>query len=273
MIFDGKQFSHELADELAERVKTFDRAPSLGVCMVGNNPVSKRYVGLKKRMAGRVGIGLEVHHYDESISTEELAKEISRTLALHDGYIVQLPLPSHIDTSHILNSIPAEKDVDMLSSHVMDSFYKNETELIPPVVGVFAEILQKNNVDVVGKKVVVVGYGRLVGKPAEHWFKKYGASVTVVDLGDSLEDAARDADIIALGAGAPGILRKEMVKDGVVVLDAGTSEDGGALKGDAEPSVADKASLFTPVPGGIGPVTVVVLFKNLVNLYTKHHAS
>lgn len=268
MIFDGRKFAGELADTLAKRVSQFERTPSLGVGMIGNNPVSKRYVGLKKKMAERIGINLVVHQFEEEITTETLLKNIEQTIAQHDGYIVQLPLPPHIDTAQILNSIPQEKDVDMLSEVTMRSYYNNETELIPPVVGVFAEILQKENINVSDKKVVIVGYGRLVGRPAEHWFKKHGAKVTIVDLGDSLEDAAHDADIIALGAGAPGILKKEMVKEGVIVLDAGTSEDGGALKGDAEPSVAERAHLFTPVPGGIGPLTVVVLFKNLLHLYT-----
>lgn len=268
MIFDGKQFAREIADELSHEVSTYDTTPSLGVCMVGNNPVSARYVGLKKRMASQVGVEVTVHSLEEDISTEELLSVLRETIPMHDGYIVQLPLPAHIDTSAILNAIPTEKDVDMLSSKTMESFYKNETDLLPPVVGVFAEIIQRNTIELLSKKVVVVGYGRLVGKPAEHWFKKQGADVTVVDLGDSLEDAARDADIIALGAGAPGILKASMVKEGVVVLDAGTSEDEGTLKGDADPAVSEKASLFTPVPGGIGPVTVVLLFKNLLTLYS-----
>jgi len=234
--------------------------------MVGDNLVSKRYVGLKKKMAERAGIDVVVHHFPEDITPEELEKNIKETVALYDGYIIQLPLPVHIDTSAMLDLIPIEKDVDMLSSSSMRAYYADATNLLPPVIGVFAEILARHAIDVRGKQVVVVGYGKLVGKPAEHWFKKEGADVTVIDKGDDLLSAAKGADIIALGVGSPSLLKPDMIKEGVVILDAGTSEDGGALKGDADPACAEKASLFTPVPGGIGPMTVVMLLKNLLIL-------
>lgn len=266
MIFDGKRFAEELTRELSRRVKTLPRAPSLGVCMVGDNPVSKRYIGLKKKMAERAGVDVVVHHFPGDITPDELEKNIKETVAMYDGYIIQLPLPVQIDTSAMLDLIPIEKDADMLSSLSMRAYYADATDLLPPVIGVFAEIIKRHGVPVKGQRVVVVGYGKLVGKPAEHWFKKQGAYVTVIDQGDDLRSAAKDADIIALGAGSPGLLKLDMIKDGAVVLDAGTSEDSGALKGDADPLVAEKAALFTPVPGGIGPITVVMLLKNLLIL-------
>lgn len=269
MIFDGTHCSAEIALELKDTIKGLPEVPSLGVCMVGTNPVSARYVSLKKRIAEQIGVHIAVYRFQESIATEDLIQEISGTIQKHGGYIVQLPLPNHIDSTAVLNSIPQHKDVDMLSQQAMDLFYQNKTELLPPVVGAFAEIIKRYDIRIPNKKVVVVGYGKLVGKPAEHWFKKNGAKVVVVKRGDDLEESVRDADIVVLGAGVPFLLKAGMTKEGAVILDAGTSEDEGALRGDADPASAERASLFTPVPGGIGPMTVVILFKNLLELYAR----
>jgi len=266
MIFNGTQCAATLAKNLAQDVSLCEKKPVLGVCMVGDNAVSKRYVALKKRTADVVGIEVRISEFPESITTEELIQELGTLVRDCDGFIVQLPLPAHIDTKAVLNAIPKEKDVDMLSEEAMDAYYQNTASLLPPVIGVFAEILSQESIDVASKKVVIVGYGRLVGKPAEHWFKKEGADVHVVREGDDIRESTIAADIVVLGTGVPEILTADMVRDGVVILDAGTSEAQGALKGDAHPDVADKALLFTPVPGGIGPVTVVMLLKNLVSL-------
>jgi methylenetetrahydrofolate dehydrogenase (NADP+)/methenyltetrahydrofolate cyclohydrolase len=127
-------------------------------------------------------------------------------------------------------------------------------------------VLRTHDISCVRKRVTVVGQGRLVGKPAAALFEKRGAVVVRVAKGDDIGAATRDADIIVLGAGEPGLLKPEMIKDGVVILDAGTSESRGAVVGDADPACADKASLFTPVPGGIGPIAVVEIFANLFEL-------
>lgn len=236
--------------------------------MVGNNPVSERYVALKKRAAERAGIAVTLYRFPHDASEEALAAGITDAVSLHDGYIIQLPLPAHINGARILDLVPRQKDVDMLSSASMDAFYRDATPLLPPVIGVFSEIITRWAIPVRGKRVAVVGRGRLVGAPAAHWFRRQGALVGIARRGEDIAATTAEADIIVLGAGSPGLLKPAMVKTGVVILDAGTSEDGGALKGDADPAVAEKSSLFTPVPGGIGPVTVVMLFKNLLTLYT-----
>jgi len=139
---------------------------------------------------------------------------------------------------------------------------------LPPVVGAIKELSKRQHVVFAGAKVVVVGEGRLVGKPAALWAKKQGAQVKVIHRNtERPEEILKTADIIISGAGDPGIIKPEMIKEGVVIFDAGTSEEGGVLKGDANPACADKATLFTPVPGGIGPITVAVLLRNLVNLW------
>jgi len=269
MIFDGKQHAADIATALACEVRVLGRTPSLGVCMVGEDEVSRRYVSIKKKIAENIGIKISVDYFPESATTEEIVGKVSQQSKTQDGYIVQLPLPPHIDSREVLNAVPEEKDVDMLSRASMDAYYKNETELLPPVVGAFAEILARSSVNIGGMRVAIVGYGALVGKPAEHWFKKQEAEVRVVRRNDDLKTATRGADIVILGAGSPGILTPDMVKEGVIVLDAGTSESHGTLKGDADPAVAQKACLFTPVPGGVGPLTVTALFKNVLALIAR----
>ena len=178
---------------------------------------------------------------------------------------MQLALPEHIDTKAILDAVPVEKDIDVLSSKSRERFEKGELDITPPVVGAIKEIVEREQVEFGGKNVVVVGKGSLVGGPAALWFKNKGANVTVVDQDtNNITEVTQNADIIVSGAGVPGLITPDMIKEGMVLLDAGTSEQGGKLKGDADPACAEKASIFTPVPGGIGPITIATLLQNLV---------
>jgi methylenetetrahydrofolate dehydrogenase (NADP+)/methenyltetrahydrofolate cyclohydrolase len=180
-----------------------------------------------------------------------------------DGVIVQLPLPTHIDTARVLASIPTGFDVDAFS------YQGEETDVLPPVVGAINHISQAYQLDWQNKSVVIFGSGRLVGAPTLLYAKNKGAKVDVINAKTNSEDILRltkVADIIVLGVGQQNLLLPEMVKEGVVVFDAGASEDGGVLVGDAHKDVATKASIFTPVPGGIGPLTIAILFNNLLKL-------
>jgi methylenetetrahydrofolate dehydrogenase (NADP+)/methenyltetrahydrofolate cyclohydrolase len=198
-------------------------------------------------------------------TTETIIAAVAEASSQSDGVIVQLPLPSTIDTDRVLASIPVTKDVDVFS-------YQGEpATVLPPVVGAIDSIAKTYSVVWQGKLVVVLGAGRLVGAPAALYATTKGAMVTVLTANSTLsrEDyyaAIKAADIIILGAGEARLITPEMVKPGVVVFDAGASEDGGVLVGDADPAVAEVASLFTPVPGGIGPLTVALLFRNLLEL-------
>jgi methylenetetrahydrofolate dehydrogenase (NADP+)/methenyltetrahydrofolate cyclohydrolase len=155
-------------------------------------------------------------------------------------------------------------DVDVLSEESNKLFEKGELDIFPPVTGAVAYILNKENIDLVGKKVVVVGLGALVGKPSLAWFKGKTADVIAVDKNtENISLYTKDADIILSGVGIPNLIKPQMVKDGVILLDAGTSEDSGELKGDISKECIGKAKLLTPVPGGIGPITVSVLLENV----------
>ena len=144
-------------------------------------------------------------------------------------------------------------------------FKDGKFDIMPPVVGAIAEILKRESVSVKDKNVVVIGKGALVGEPAAVWFKQQGARVVVLDRKTkNISMVTKDADIIVSGAGVPSLITADMLSDGVIFFDAGTSESGGVLKGDASPECALKCSIFTPVPGGIGPITIAVLLRNVV---------
>ncbi|MEI6495003.1 MAG: bifunctional 5,10-methylenetetrahydrofolate dehydrogenase/5,10-methenyltetrahydrofolate cyclohydrolase, partial [bacterium] len=198
--------------------------------------------------------------YTDEITEEELAEQVQRLAddSGINGIIVQLPLPKHINASKILNLVPAHKDVDALNA---------DASVLSPVTGAIREILERNNVDLNNKKIVVVGKGKLVGMPTAIWLSQEGYEVEIVDKNTKdLAGVLQDADVIISGAGVAKLIKPEAIKEGVILIDAGTSEDGGALVGDADSACAGKCSLFTPVPGGVGPITVAVIFKNLASL-------
>ena len=196
---------------------------------------------------------------DALAAIEKLAPEVQ-------GVIVQLPLPEALDTEAILAAIPPYLDVDGINPAVIET----DRVVRAPVAGAIEEILARNNIDLNNKKAVVVGAGRLVGMPAADLLKSLGAKVSVVTLeSGSLEELA-DADIVVLGAGSPGFVKPEMLKKRVVLIDAGTSESAGKVVGDADPACAQVCSLFTPVPGGVGPIAVAMIFMNLKALASDH---
>lgn len=250
MIVDGKA----IAERVYANLK-ISRPLALGILAADSNPVIDSFVRIKEKAASRLGVKLIREALPSSTTSEAIAALISLA-AKTDGVIVQLPLPSGIDVEDVLAAIPLEKDVDGISPH---------PKVQTPVTGAIAEILMHELVPTRGKRAVVVGSGRLVGRPAAEFLKESGADVTVLEKGDSLE-ALSDADIIVLGAGEPGLVKPQHIKDGVVLIDAGTSESEGKVIGDADPSCAQKAAVFTPVPGGVGPIAVAMIFKNLYSL-------
>jgi methylenetetrahydrofolate dehydrogenase (NADP+)/methenyltetrahydrofolate cyclohydrolase len=180
---------------------------------------------------------------------------------------VQLPLPTHLDTEAICAAIPVQKDPDLLSRKAQENFIHSSSVILPPVVAAIDTIFSKYEVSLLDKKVAVIGQGKLVGVPVVTWIKQKGILSLIVDR-KMLDDKSclKEADVIISGAGVLNLITMDMVKDGVVLIDAGTSEAGGKIAGDIDPACAIKAALFTPVPGGVGPVTVAMLFRNLLEL-------
>ncbi len=268
-LVNGKKISQRELEIIKEEIKNRDTKPSLAVVVVGNNPVSALYIKKKQQALESVGVEVSIYSYKEDISTEELVEKVS--LLKEDGVIVQLPLPKSVDQSRVLNAIDKDKDVDMLSEYISGAFYNNTIQILPPVAGAVKLILEEHNINLQGVNTVVVGFGKLVGKPVSVYLEREGATVTVLNSKTKdISSFIKEADIVVSGVGSPGIIRGDMIKKGAVVIDAGTSSHKGAIKGDVDiDSVKEKASLLSPVPGGVGPLTICCLLYNL--LYFHEH--
>lgn len=256
MIVDGRAHATVIYARLRDACARFPTAPRLHIVTGEPTFATRSYLALKERKARAVGIDVTIHEFSREHTTDDIIATIAENISRCDGLLVQLPLPETFDRARILRAIPATHDVDALNG--------DTTLFVSPVVRACEEILLQASMSVAEKYVTIIGSGTLVGQPLYAWFVAQGAYVSMVtrDTGD-IDAYTRGADIIVCGAGVPGILTPDMVQEGVVILDAGTSEDGGELRGDADPACATKAALFTPVPGGIGPLTVAFLLSNV----------
>lgn len=257
MIVDGKELATDILKEVGEGIAALGRPLRLGVLYVSPDFATQKFIAIKEKRAQELGVEVVKRELPAEVTTDEAVAAVKELSAQVDGVVVQLPFAGSVGVEALLAAVPPEKDVDVIG---------HARVMLSPVTAALEAILLRHGVDPKGKSVVVVGEGNLVGKPAAKWLSSAGASVVVVREGDDVAAETREADIVVLGAGHPGLLTADMVKEGVVVLDAGTSESAGKLAGDADPSVAAKASLFTPVPGGVGPVAVAMIFKNLLFL-------
>ena len=237
MIIDGKKIAEEIIAGLGESLK----GKRLGIVVGTEDPATLSFIKIKSRVAERLGV-------------EVVRGELSELIKTCDGIIVQLP---HPNAEALIAAIPPEKDLDAIGPKPL---------VRTPVAEAISEVFVRTGVAAQGKKAVVVGRGRLVGAPAEGLLRGLGARVSVVTQKTGSLEELLDADIVVLGAGEPGLVQPHMLKEGVVLIDAGTSEAGGKLMGDADPSCARVASVFTPVPGGVGPIAVAMIFKNLAEL-------
>lgn len=274
IIVDGRRIAKEIEGRLSARIKTFSRAPVLAIVSVGDDPVISTFVGIKRRFAHAIGVVMREEHLPSEVTSREIAQLIGSLAAEEnvDGIVLQLPIPDASFLGSILPLIPSDKDPDVLSPESVAAFARGENPILPPVAAAIKIILDDAGCLVVGRDVLVVGHGKLVGAPAALFFRHQGVPVTVVDRPMSdLSTLTREADIIISGVGRPGLITPDMLTEGVILIDAGTSEASGKVVGDTEPSCASKAFLYTPVPGGIGPVTVAALFQNLMSLAAARH--
>lgn len=239
----------------------------LSVVQVGDNRVSDVYVAKKRVAAENIGVRFELFRFPESIPQKDLEEEIGKIQQGSDGVVVQLPLPKHFDQQKVLDVLSPEKDVDVLASVSYERFVKGEFSVLPPTVCAVSELLREAGLNLKGKKAVVVGQGRLVGRPVTSWLRSQGAEVSVVtETTEHPSSVMREADVLISGVGKPGLITKDMVKEGAVVIDAGSSVEGGETRGDVADDVKEKAGMLAPVPGGVGPLTVACLLRNLVTL-------
>ncbi len=271
MIASGKEIAKKLEAEIAA---VLARGPKKRVCFMqfGSDAGSRQFIALKSRVAERIGITVDICEYEAETTTEEAVQRVRDVVEkkgedAYAGIVVQLPLPKQIEVRQVLDAVPSDMDIDVLSDAAKESFKHSKTALMPPVARAVKEILDFYGVSLEHKKVVVIGRGKLVGEPVSMMFERDHVEHDVVDTATELELRERlikSADIVISGTGTPHAIKPDMLKPGVVVIDAGTSEQANKLVGDIDPACAEVASLLTPVPGGLGPVTVACLFANLV---------
>ena len=263
--------------EITAATEKYGEKPFLEIVQVGAHPSSVSYVKSILRTCDNMGVNHNFAQYDENITEEELVKEIEKLNAdasVH-GVIIQYPLPRHIDQDKIANTLSPEKDVDGVTSMNLGKLLMGIDGIVPCTPKGMMRILKESGVEVAGKDVTLVGNGRTVGKPIAQLLLHEGATLTVCHhLTKDLKSHLQNADIVVGAAGVAGLIPGDAVKEGVVVIDAAINvlEDG-TIVGDADfEEVSKKASLITPVPGGVGTTTNAMLMENLLSLYLGHKA-
>ncbi len=275
IILDGKKLADSILADLKKKVDKSELTLKLAVVLVGDDPISEVYIKQKQRACEYVGIDFDLFKFPSEISIADLKIKIGKIAWNPEvaGVVIQLPLPVKFKVQDFLNLIPLEKDVDVLSEAGIAKFYSGNSIVFPPTVCAISQLLAAYNISLEGKNIVIVGAGRLIGLPLTLWLSKEGATVSV--LNKSTEDISffcEKADVIISGAGKPNLITGKMIKKGAVVVDAGSSSEEGKTVGDIDfESVSKKASYVTPVPGGVGPMTVACLLKNTVELYKKYN--
>lgn len=265
-IVDGRAIAQKIKDELREEISNTDKAPQMDIIIVGENAVTDSFVRAKEKCAKEIGVIFKKHKFPETTTTTELVTFIKDLGTTTNGMVVQLPLPKHIDTHTVLLAIPVEKDVDVLSESTFGHFVTKTTKFIPPVAGAVREILERHKIPL-NINVVIIGKGRLVGAPVRTLFEHEGAKITVLDSETSTKEftrALQEAEIIVSGVGKPNLVKREHISKGVVLIDAGTSGSKGSVVGDICEDCINDASLVSKTPGGVGPITVAILFRNLI---------
>ncbi|MBP6858957.1 MAG: bifunctional 5,10-methylenetetrahydrofolate dehydrogenase/5,10-methenyltetrahydrofolate cyclohydrolase [Candidatus Pacebacteria bacterium] len=271
LLLDGRVVRAARLSVLAERVKQLQRAPKLAIVQVGDRADSAAYIRAKKAFAERIGVQIDHVHFVEGVSEQEIVETLARLNvdSAVDGIIVQLPLSAHLDSTKITNTIDPHKDVDGLTDVNQALLSKNDLQaIIPATARGVKELLEYYEIGLKGKKVAVVGRSRLVGTPIAHMCAHAGAEVIVChSKTPDLAHETRGADIVIVAVGKPGLIGAAHIKPGAVVVDVGINRiPDGSLKGDVDfETVKDVVSAITPVPGGVGQMTVLALFENLLD--------
>ena len=271
-IIDGKTLAENLRKNIANEVKQYSRPPGLAVLLVGDDQASQVYVRNKSRACVEVGFYSDQIHKSANITQEELLSEVQRLNENNniDGILVQLPLPSHIDANEIIEAIIPEKDVDGFSSENVGKLSLNKPFISPCTPKGVIKMLDSIKCDLRGKDCVIIGASNIVGRPMAMEFLNAGATVQVCHKETKdIEQKAKSADIIVAAAGVANLVNSEWVKEGAVIIDVGINRlEDGSMTGDVDfDDVKDTVSAISPVPGGVGPMTIAVLLENTLTAY------
>lgn len=269
-ILDGKQIAKDYRQGLQDQVEALKEkgfTPKLSVILVGNDGASQSYVRSKKKAAEKIGMISEIVHLEETATEEKVLNELNR-LNNDDsvsGILVQVPLPKQVSEQKILEAINTEKDVDGFHPINIGKLYIDEQTFVPCTPLGIMEILKHADIDLEGKNAVVIGRSHIVGQPVSKLLLQKNASVTILhSRSKDMASYLKDADVIVSAVGKPGLVTKDVVKEGAVIIDVGnTPDENGKLKGDVDyDAVKEIAGAITPVPGGVGPLTITMVLNN-----------
>lgn len=270
IIIDGKKLSQKILAKIKDGVKALSFVPVFCDILVGDDKASVQYVNMKARTATSVGIAFHKANFPTSITTDKLIKEIETLNKIPNmcGIILQLPLPHHIEIQLALDAVLPEIDVDCLGTIASEKFYNGDIKIGFPAALACMTLLDSLNLDLKDKKIVVLGQGNLVGKPVTTLLKLKGLnSISINRQTENKERLTKEADVIISGIGKGEYITSDMLKNGVTLIDAGTSELGAGIVGDVDlDSVKSVAGYVSPVPGGVGPVTVAILLNNILTV-------
>ncbi len=267
IVVNGNEIASKILDKLRKQIKVQKLHPHLAVVLVGNDKPSETYVRKKQEAAESIGVRFSLHKFPANIQQGKLISEIKKIQTQKlSGIIVQLPLPKTLDKKAVLNALRSDIDVDFLTWESLGKLVIADNVLIPPSPGAILEILNYYRVSLRGKHVVLVGQGDLIGKPLTNLFIHMPVTLTTCNKDTkNLAEITRKADILISGVGKAGLIRANMTKHGAVVIDAGVSFVGKKMFGDVRfAEVSKLASIITPTPGGVGPITVAKLLENTV---------
>ena len=271
-IIDGKTLAQNLRKKIANQVKQYSRPPGLAVILVGDDEASQLYVRNKTRACVEVGFYSDQIHKSSNITEEELLSEVNRLNENQniDGILVQLPLPSHIDSNKIIEAIIPEKDVDGFSSENVGKLSQNKSFISPCTPKGVMKMLDSIKCDLRGKDCVIIGASNIVGRPMAMELLNAGATVQVCHKGTKdITQKTKSADVIIAAAGVANLVKSDWIKEGVILIDVGINRQAdGSMTGDVDfEDVKGIASAITPVPGGVGPMTIAVLLENTLIAY------
>lgn len=275
-IIDGKKIADQILEDIKKGVAALAQRPKLAIILVGNDEASLIYVRNKQKAAATAGIIAEFHHLNDTVSQADILKLIDRCNQddTINGIIVQLPLPEHLSANEIINRISPQKDVDGFHPYNTGLLQNNEEPFFVAATPLgIMKMIEKHCSDLSGKNVVLIGASLIVGRPLATLMLNQECTVTITHIHTkNIKELTAKADILVAACGVAKLVKKDWIKEGAILIDVGINRENGKLCGDIDfDDVKDKASAITPVPGGVGPMTVAMLLQNTYRAYLLQH--
>lgn len=274
-ILDGKMVANKLKDKIKVAIDGLEIKPGLAVICIGDDPASRLYVELKHKLCQELGIYVEEYSFENSVSEDtilDLIDELNLSEKIH-GILLQTPIPYHLNVLNLFNRISPQKDIDGFNPINVGRLAQGQDTFVPCTPLGIMHILKEYGIEIEGKNCVVIGRSNIVGRPMAHLLINENGTVTIChSKTKNLASITKNADILIVAVGKPGFVTEDMIKDGAIVVDVGINRVDGSKKisGDVDfDNVKNKCSFITPVPGGIGPMTIITLIENLLKAYNK----